>query len=27
MGIEEIQNRVTWLERDVDAVRAYFNKK
>jgi aminopeptidase N len=26
MGIEEIENRVTWLERDLDAVRGYFNK-
>jgi aminopeptidase N len=24
MGIEEIQNRVAWLSRDIDGVRAYF---
>jgi aminopeptidase N len=26
MGIEEITNRVAWLERDLPAVQAYFNK-
>ncbi|HSX00134.1 MAG TPA: M1 family metallopeptidase [Patescibacteria group bacterium] len=26
MGIEEIENRVTWLERDLAAVQAYFAK-
>ncbi len=26
MGIEEIQNRISWLERDIDAVEQYFTK-
>lgn len=25
IGIEEIQNRISWLERDVDSVRKFFN--
>lgn len=26
MGIEELTNRVAWLERDIDAVRSYFSQ-